>query len=198
LPFQQPSITSKEHYRIFPKRRMLPAGWLDRDDIVVERFRPERHADNFVLREWYFLGDREYYSCEVSKDPIFTAATKCPALETPPPDAIRQLRRELRIDYGKIDYAIDCEGVSVYNSKIHAARGRITAEQICHFRSAESKYPAVHSHRDRSNRREGRVADRVKTHVLVNTASPRAVTSWDRAAHHTLIFLVRLRHRITT
>jgi hypothetical protein len=74
----RPSITSKSHYRIFPNRRMLPVGWLDRGDIVVERFRPERHGDNFVLREWYFLGDREYYSCEISRDPIFTSATKCP------------------------------------------------------------------------------------------------------------------------
>ena len=76
MPFQQPSITDKQHYRIFPKRHMLPTGWLDRDDIVVERFRPERHGDNFVLRERYFLGDREYYSCEVSTDPIFTDAAR--------------------------------------------------------------------------------------------------------------------------
>jgi len=113
LPFQQPSITNKQHYLVFPKRRMLPVGWLDRDDIVVERFRPEQHDDNFVLREWYFLGDRECYSCEISKDPIFTSGTECPALEAPPPDAIRKLRREFRIDYGKIDYAIDREGIPV-------------------------------------------------------------------------------------
>jgi hypothetical protein len=113
LPFQQPSITSKQHYRIFPKRRMLPVGWLDRDDIVVERFRPERHGDSFVLREWYFLGDREHYSCEISKDPVFTWGIHCPELVAPPPEAIRQLRSELRIDYGKIDYAVDCDGVPV-------------------------------------------------------------------------------------
>jgi hypothetical protein len=113
LPFQQPSITAKEHYRVFPNRHMLPAGWLDRDDIVVERFRPERHGDNFVLHEWFFFGDREWYCCEISKDPIFTSGTPCPELEAPPPDSIRQVRRELRIDYGKIDYAIDCEGVPV-------------------------------------------------------------------------------------
>ena len=45
IPFQQPSITTKQHYRIFPERSMLPVGWLDRDDIVVERFRPERFGD---------------------------------------------------------------------------------------------------------------------------------------------------------
>jgi hypothetical protein len=113
LPFQQPSITAKQHYRIFQERRMLPVGWLDRDDIIVERFRPERSGANYVLREWYFLGDREVCRCEISPDPIFTYGERCPSLEAPPPDAIRQIREELRIDYGKIDYAIDVDGAPV-------------------------------------------------------------------------------------
>jgi hypothetical protein len=37
----------------------------------------------------------------------------CPELVSPPPEAIRQIRRELRIDYGKIDYAIDSDGIPV-------------------------------------------------------------------------------------
>lgn len=125
IPFQQPSISSKKHYRIFPSRRMLPVGWLERADIVVERFRPERHGDLFVLREWYFLGDRESYRCETSTDPIFTSGTSCPELATPPPDAIRRVRTELRLDYGKIDYAIDREGNPVLfdvNKTIGVAR----------------------------------------------------------------------------
>jgi len=113
LPFQQPSITAKRHYRIFPERRMLPVGWLDRRDIVVERFRPERSGDNYVLREWYFLGDRGVCRCEISPDPIFTYGERCPSLESPPPDVIRQIREELRVDYGKIDYAIDVDGAPV-------------------------------------------------------------------------------------
>ena len=31
----------------------------------------------------------------------------------PPPDTIRQIREELRVDYGKIDYAIDVDGAAV-------------------------------------------------------------------------------------
>jgi hypothetical protein len=113
LPFQQPSITAKHHYRIFPERRMLPIGWLDRDDIVVERYRPERYGNNYVLREWYFLGERESYRCELSPDPIFTYGESFPSLEAPPPDFIRRVREDLRIDYGKIDYAIDADGLPV-------------------------------------------------------------------------------------
>jgi hypothetical protein len=67
-----------------------------------------------VLREWFFLGDREFYNCEISQDPIFIAGTACLESAAPPPDAIRQIRRELRVDYGKIDYyAIDAEGMPV-------------------------------------------------------------------------------------
>jgi hypothetical protein len=113
LPFQQPSITTKQHYRIFPERRRLPVGWFDREDIVVERFRPERSGENYVLREWYFLGDREVCRCEISPDPIFTYGERCPSLERPPPDIIRQIREELRVDYGKIDYAFDVDGAPV-------------------------------------------------------------------------------------
>lgn len=113
IPFQQPSIEFKHHYRVFDERRMLPAGWLDRDDIVVERFRPERSGDLYVLREWYFLGDKEFFKCDVSEIPIFTTGKACPELVSPPPEAIRQIRRELRIDYGKIDYAIDRDGIPV-------------------------------------------------------------------------------------
>lgn len=113
IPFQQPSIAYKHHYRVFDKRSMLPAGWLDRDDIVVERFLPERYGDQYVLREWYFLGDKEYFHCEISEKPIFTRGKACPKMAAPPPEAIRQVRRELRVDYGKIDYAIDCDGTPV-------------------------------------------------------------------------------------
>lgn len=111
VPFQQPSISSKADYRVLESRRDLPLGWLDRDDIVVERFRPERHGDKFVLREWYFLGDGEHYHCETSDDPVFTTGTFRGDLAAPPPPAIRRVRADLRIDYGKIDYAIDSDGV---------------------------------------------------------------------------------------
>ena len=113
IPFQQPSITTKQHYRIFPERSMLPVGWLDRDDIVVERFRPERFGDSYALREWYFLGDREVCRCEISSDPISTYGEWCPSLDAPPPQSIRQVREDLRIEYGKIDYAIDGDGVPI-------------------------------------------------------------------------------------
>jgi hypothetical protein len=66
-----------------------------------------------VLREWFFLGDREFYNCEISQDPIFTSGNACLELAAPPPDAIRQIRRGLRVDYGNIDYAIDAEGTPV-------------------------------------------------------------------------------------
>lgn len=113
FPFQQPAISGKAHYRIFPERRMLPVGWLSRQDIVIERFRPERHENHYVLREWYFLGDKEFFNCEISKDPVFTSGAHCPELAEAPPEAIRQIRRDMRVDYGKIDYVVEAGGTAI-------------------------------------------------------------------------------------
>lgn len=92
---------------------MAPAGWLRRQDIVVERLRPQRHGDHYVLREWDFLSNREFFNCGVSDNPVFTPGTYCPELAEPPPEAIRQVRRTMRVDYGKIDYALATEASAV-------------------------------------------------------------------------------------
>jgi hypothetical protein len=144
LPFQQPSITTKQHYRIFPERRMLPVGWLDREDIIVERFRPERSGDNYVLREWYFLGDREVCRCEISPDPIFTHGERSPSLESPPPDVIRQVREELRVDYGKIDYAIDVDGIPVLFD-VNKTIGNLNPNSEWGFNTAKMLAQGLHS-----------------------------------------------------
>jgi hypothetical protein len=91
----------------------VPRGWLERDDIVVEKFRPERYRGKFVLREWYFFGAGDYFNAETSDRPIFTSGADTPSLAAPPPDAIRQVRRDLGIDYGKIDYVVADDGEAV-------------------------------------------------------------------------------------
>ncbi len=84
-----------------------------RKRVVVERFRPERHGEKYVLREWYFLGDRDWTYCETSDDPIFTSGDKCPELMRPVPEELRKIRRELGIDYGKMDFAFAENGEPV-------------------------------------------------------------------------------------
>ena len=68
----------------------VPATVWNDEKWVVERFRPERCGDKFVLREWFFLGEREYHNCEISSEPIFTSGEVRADLSAPPPPQVRQ------------------------------------------------------------------------------------------------------------
>ena len=105
-----PRILGKESYRVYERRREVPDEWCVSKRVVVERFRPERHGAKYVLREWYFLGDCDWTYCETSDDPIFTSGDKCPDLLLPVPEQLRKIRKELGIDYGKMDFAFAEDG----------------------------------------------------------------------------------------
>lgn len=108
-----PRILGKESYRVYARRDEVPDEWCESKRVVVERFRPERDGEKYVLREWYFLGDCEWTYCETSDDPIFTSGDKCPHLLRPVPEQLRKIRRELGIDYGKMDFAFAENGEPV-------------------------------------------------------------------------------------
>lgn len=108
-----PRILGKENYRVYARRGEVPDEWCASKRVVVERFRPERHGEKYVLREWYFLGDCEWTYCETSDNPIFTSGDKCPGLQRPVPEELRKIRRELGIDYGKMDFAFAENGEPV-------------------------------------------------------------------------------------
>lgn len=100
-------------YALLNHRDEIPAAVWNDEKWVVERFRPEKCGTQFVLREWFFLGEREYHNCEVSPYPIFTSGTARPDLSAPPPPQVRRWREELQMDFGKIDYAIAENGEPV-------------------------------------------------------------------------------------
>ena len=100
-------------YALLNHRDEVPSAVWHDENWVVERFRPEKLGAEFVLREWFFLGEHEFYNCEVSPHPIFTSGAARPDLSAPPPPQVRQWRRELQMDFGKIDYAIAENGEPV-------------------------------------------------------------------------------------
>ena len=79
----------------------------------MERFLPEMHGDRYCLREWYFFGDASVNHTELSGDPISTYGEAAPDLSEPTPPELIQLRRDLRMHYGKIDYAMSKHGKAV-------------------------------------------------------------------------------------
>jgi hypothetical protein len=109
-------IASRWAYRIFRSPADVPeAVWRNRL-LVVERFLPERRNGLFCLRTWQFLGDRELNAVSTSYDPIVKSRN---VLHTEPaavPDEIREIRENLRFDFGKFDYAMVDGRVVLYDA----------------------------------------------------------------------------------
>lgn len=99
-------------YPVYRSAAEAPPEAFRSEDVVVERFLPEIHDGLFCLREHYFLGDVAHDRAELWRSPIITSGNAAPDLVRPAPPEVARIRRELGIDYGKIDYTIH-EGQAV-------------------------------------------------------------------------------------
>jgi hypothetical protein len=106
LPEYPYTIRGKQDYRIYSSVRLVPPEVFDCPDLIVEKFLPEMHGGRYCVREWYFLGDVSFNHVELSDDAISTFGEPAPHLSEPTPPELIQLRRELGMHYGKIDYAM--------------------------------------------------------------------------------------------
>lgn len=98
-------IRTKADYRVYDRSEDVPARRFA-DGSLVQRFLPERRDGRYVLREYYFLGGREYLSVELGDEPILTSGTQVDSGPGTPPAEVRAIRDQLGLDYGKIDYGI--------------------------------------------------------------------------------------------
>lgn len=108
-------IRSKTDYEVFPDRGSVPARRFE-DGSVVQPFRPERLDGDFVLREYYFLGEIEVLSIEIGSDPILTSGRQVEFRVASPPPEVRAVRDRLNLDYGKIDFSCPEGDVVVYDA----------------------------------------------------------------------------------
>jgi hypothetical protein len=76
-------------YPVFDSMAAVPDAVWEDEDFVVERFLPERRDGQYCIRTWLFFGDRERH-----------------AMLDEVPEKLRQIRRELKFDFGKFDYTI--------------------------------------------------------------------------------------------
>ncbi|MDX6766653.1 MAG: hypothetical protein SFU85_07675 [Candidatus Methylacidiphilales bacterium] len=102
-----PPSLSKESYTVFASPRLVPPGIYDNPEWVVQRFCTERYGDEFVLREYYFLGEAECLRTEIGREPIFTSGRLIHHAAGPIHGELRSLRQKLGLDYGKIDYVME-------------------------------------------------------------------------------------------
>lgn len=94
-------------YTVLGAMDQVPAWVWRRDDLVVEKFLPEKDGDEFTLRTWLFFGPREYGVKMFSRNPVVkaTGITRYEYIDDVP-DSLRDARRELGIDFGKCDYVM--------------------------------------------------------------------------------------------
>ena len=93
-------------YQVYGSLGEVPAAYWERQDLVVEKFLPERDGEVYCLRQYYFLGDAEAGYLMRSRDPVVKGESALSMQPAPVPPEIRELRREMRFDYGKFDYVL--------------------------------------------------------------------------------------------
>ena len=93
-------------YEVYASIAEVPGDVWERADLVVEKFLPERDGEAYCLRQYYFLGDAEAGYLMRSREPMVKGESALSMAPAPVPPEIRELRRQLRFDYGKFDFVL--------------------------------------------------------------------------------------------
>ena len=97
-------------YPVFETKNQVPPGAWRNPNLVVEKFRPERHpSGEYALRQWVFLGDRGVCYQSFAREAIVKGKNTIRRVVLDPaevPEPIKAVRRRLGFDYGKFDFGI--------------------------------------------------------------------------------------------
>lgn len=101
-----PTRAQLPQYRIFKSAASVPRRLSNREDLVIEKFLPERVRDSYCVRTAQCLGDRWICYRLHSKSPIVKSGVAHFKERIEPDDAVREWRNRFRLDYGKLDYVV--------------------------------------------------------------------------------------------
>jgi hypothetical protein len=100
-----PLMRSKNDYRIFDDIRDVPGNYFS-EHYVVQKFLPESDGEKNILREYIFLGDYHFENVERSSRLIINEDEHVSCGPFEPHERLLDMRRKLKLDYGKIDYTM--------------------------------------------------------------------------------------------
>lgn len=92
------------NYPIFKNINAVPNGVWRNPNLIVERFLQDRHNDLFHVQYYTFLGNKMYSARLASASPIVKFGNCVSDVELPLPDKVLQWRKDLKMDYGRLDY----------------------------------------------------------------------------------------------
>lgn len=143
------TLAASRAYRVYPSPETVPAPlrWLS--GMVMERFRPERDGNYYVVRSYQFLGDCGHAIRLLGRDPEVKGATSEAMEPVDPHPQIVQLRRQMYFDYGKFDY-VEHDGQALLLDANKTTGGRALPEtpELLEMRRtrAEGLYWYFHNH----------------------------------------------------
>ncbi|MDG2426216.1 MAG: hypothetical protein P8M07_06510 [Flavobacteriales bacterium] len=82
----------------------VPKGVWKNENLIVEPFIMSREGDLYYVRYYVFFGDKEYSGRIGSTNRIVKFKNSVVDEEIPLPDEVRQWRKDLKIDFGRLDY----------------------------------------------------------------------------------------------
>jgi hypothetical protein len=100
-------------YRIYDSVAEVPAHFFEGERFIVERFVPERDDGRYHVRTLEFVGDRHTSLRASAEHHVVSDETQIDYEQVEPPPALFELRRRLRLDYGKFDYVVHGSTVTV-------------------------------------------------------------------------------------
>jgi hypothetical protein len=95
-------------YRIYDRASRVPSWvWRSRH-LVVQRLFTERRGDEYVVHQWFFLGQASIVSSLRGSEPLlkWSNRTGLLPLHDEVPDEIRRKRVELGFGFGKFDFVV--------------------------------------------------------------------------------------------
>ena len=93
-------------YPVFSSPQEVPSDIFDNKHLVIEKFLPEVTGESFHVRYYHFFGGQDIAQRYASKAKVVKASTSMNYEIVPVPTELREIRKELGLEYGKIDYVI--------------------------------------------------------------------------------------------
>ena len=129
------AAANREQYALFEHVDDVPPKWLTAGGVVVERFLPELEDGLYHLRMYQFLGDRWTCTRIASEQPVIRASVSVGVEQIEPPPEVLAWRKQLGIDYGKLDFVVhDGEVVLLDVNKTTGASRHMSDEALRRMR----------------------------------------------------------------
>lgn len=93
-------------YPVFSSLQEVPPEIFDNKHLVIEKFLPEVTDGSYHVRYCTFLGDRDTSEMYQSRQPVVKASNSTHHQAVPTPPELHEIRKQLGLDYGKVDYVI--------------------------------------------------------------------------------------------